>query len=330
MKKKFPKIGEYLDALGKIGKINSIYVRSFREVLKVIIPMGQLIDSLTFGLTENRALEKRLDHLECLCEKALKMNDVSQLVLQTTSINVALFSIMLHDPEHFPAENKEIRNILNTQVPIPKNRSKQFRVNPSFYLITISGAPGTGKDILLDLLYKDYFPNRDRCELLTKFTTRKKRPTDSRYYEHLKKRDFEREKNAGKILFPYTKIKNQYGFDKEHLEAKIPTPSILFCVFTEFHMLPRAREFLNAIGINIISILFECPEEHLMNRMWNRLLPEDEVKLRLDTVKQDMAYIQKNREQIENMFEHIIYNGDDRAKLDTYDELQKIILKYCI
>ncbi|MCK5015742.1 MAG: hypothetical protein KAS32_01610 [Candidatus Peribacteraceae bacterium] len=327
MEKGYPKIKAYLEKIDdKTSNLNSIYIRNFRELIKFLPFVGPIIDANTMGAIEDRNLKKRLTDLERTCENVLNLDDIDGIMEQVTLINALFFTIIAQYQELIFKENREIKDILNKYVVIPKNTQMKLSPNPTFRLIIISGASATGKDILIDLLNKEYFPQHSRCEILTKFTTRKKRATESDYYKFLTEKQFQNYKDNNRIIFYYTKRGFQYGFDKSHLFKAATSDTLLFCVFTEFKILPHVKQFLKEQGLNVISILLEAPEKHLIHRSWFRSLPEEEVKTRITSIKRDITYIKKNRPEIEKMFDYIIYNGDDRAKLDTYEELKMILL----
>lgn len=325
----YPQISEYLiKVLDKNSKINPIYIRNFSELLRLIPFVGPFVEANTVGAIKDYVLEKRLKNLENFCGEALTTEDANLLISKITYINSILFTIIAQYQEDIFKDNQKIKKLIKSYLTIPKDSVKEFVPNPMFYLIILSGASATGKDTLLDLLHNSYYPNHSRCELLRKFTTRKKRPTDSRYYKFLTSKQFKSFLEQDRIIFPYYKRQHRYGFDKIHLFDAATSDYLLFCVFTEFNILPKAKQFLKEQGIKVVSILPEAPEEHLINRSWTRALPENDVKARINSIKNDLAYIKSHRKDMKKMFDHIVYNGDDRAKLDTFEELRSILSKY--
>ena len=83
--------------------------------------------------------------------------------------------------------------------------------------------------------------------------------------------------------------------------------------------------FNNNFELLCISILIEAPKNHLKHRSEIRILSKADFNSRWRSIKQDLLYIKNNQKVIEDMFEYIIYNGDDRAKCDTYYELRNIV-----
>lgn len=326
MKKNFSKIFEFLDAVAdETSNLNPIYVRNFRAVLNIIPFIGPVIDANTIGAVEDHALNQKLSHLEGMCESALRADDLDLLKKEITMINSVFFNIVISYQEYIFRDNQEIKSLLYAYLVTPAKILKDGRPDPKFCLVTISGASATGKDCLVDLLYNDFFPNHSRCELLTKVTTREQRLTDSRYYKFLSIEEFQNYLESDRIIFPYSKREFQYGFDKLHFSNCLDSDTLLFCIFTDFKKLPMAKQFLRAQGINVISILIEAPKNHLKHRSEIRILSKADFNSRWRSIKQDLLYIKNNQKVIEDMFEYIIYNGDDRAKCDTYYELRNIV-----
>lgn len=328
MMKNFPKILEFFATVGdETSNLNPIYVRNFRAVLNIIPCIGPVIDANTLGAIEDHALNQKLAHLEGMCESALRADDLDLLEKEIDMINSAFFNIVRSYQEYISRDNQEIKSLLYAYLVTPAKILKDDRPDPKFCLVTISGASATGKDCLVDLLDNDFFPNHSRCEILTKVTTREQRLADSKYYKFLSIEEFQNYLGLDRILFPYSRRESQYGFDKLHFSNCLTSDTLLFCIFTDFKKLPMARQFLRAQGINVVSILIEAPKNHLKHRNKIRSLKEADSESRQRSIKQDLLYIENNQKEIEDMFEYIIYNGDDRAKCDTYDELRNIVRK---
>jgi len=327
MSLKFPNISRFIaTVVDKHSKLNPIYRRNYRVLLQSIPMIGLFVDANTLGFLDDRVSDQRINKLEEFCEIALTIEDDKLLFDEINKINSIFFHLIIEHQESLFKDNQEMKKLLMAYIPreLPDNISP----NQSFCLITISGASASGKDTMLDLLYNDYFHKHYRCELLTKVTTREKRIIDSRYYKFLANEDFQKWLDLDRIIFPYQKREFNYGFDKLQFSNSVTSDTLLFCVFTEFQMLPEVKQFLKEQNINVISILLESPEEHLISRSWNRILPESEIRSRLRSIKQDLYFIQENRKHIEDVFDYIIYSGDGRAKLDTYKELHSIVSTY--
>ena len=324
---KFPNVSIFMDNVGdEYSNLNPIYRRNFRALLQSIPIFGVFIDANVTWVLEDSSLEQRLFKLEVVCKNVL-MKEAENLLLEDfIEINMAFTDIMLTHQGKISKDHDEIKELL--KVIVQTQQPEIVTPNSSFHFIIISGASAVGKDALIELLDNDFFPNHPRCELLTKVTTRDKRPTESRYYKFLTDNELKNWSNENRILFPYSKREFKYGFDKFYFSNCIASDTLLFCVFTEFSMLPKTKKKLQDQGINVVSILLEAPEKHLHIRSLTRSLPQSEVQSRLRSIKKDLQYIEYNRKEIEDVFDYIIYNGDDRAKCDTYKELRSIVCSY--
>lgn len=326
MTTRYPSLAAYLSrAEDSTSQIHPVYVRNFRELIKLIPLVGSWLDANTVGAIQDKALEGRLRELESACDQALKASDAESLVSQITHVNFLFFSMIATHQEIIFRDNRQILELLQTYSAIPKNTHIAFEPDPSFALVIFSGASAVGKDTLLDLLYSGTSSEHRHCEFMTKLTTRPKRPSDSRYYKFLTDKKFQTLLDKDQILFPYYKRENRYGFDKTHLFRAAAASEILFAVFTEFEMLPKAKEFLAAQGIKVVSVLLEAPEEHLIHRSWFRSFPERDVKSRINSIKRDLKFVAEHRQLIEETYDYIVYNGDDRAKLETLKEVEAIV-----
>lgn len=297
-------------------------------MIKIIPFIGSLIDANTVGALKDRVMERRLVKLEEMVDKVLVIDDGSNFENQITKINSVLLTLIAQYQENFSTDNHELGDLLNRSLVVPKNFSGDWNPNPSFCFVIISGASATGKDVILDLLFNDFFSKHPRCEVLSKFTTRKKRAMDSRYYQFITRKQFQKYLKSGRIIFHYTKRGEEYGFDRIHLFNASKTNQLLFCIFTEFELLQSAKQFLEEQGINVKLILLDAPIDHLIHRSWHRILPEEEIKRRIRSIKRDISYITEKKRAIEQTYDFIIYTGDDRAKLDAYQELKSIVSKF--
>lgn len=326
MKDRFPSISRFFQLVeDATGSLHPFYARNFRELIKLIPVLGSWLDANTVGAIDDRLLEGRLQELETACAAVLKKDDLADAVDDILRVNALLFHILARHLSEMLHSNRELLLEIRSFLAIPHHAISPLEPNPKLLLVTLSGPSAVGKDVMLDLLAVRSFPQVRRCETLTKLTTRPKRAGEHRYYRFCTEQQFQSHLSKDRVLFPYHKREHHYGFDKQHLFNLSRSEVLLFAVFTEFEMLPRAREFLLEQGVRTLSILLEAPEEHLIQRSWFRAFPESEVKSRVTSIRRDLSYIVNDAERVKSSYDHVVYNGDDRAKLDTAAEIEAAI-----
>ena len=112
MATKFQNLREYLSTVEDEKSIlRPIYLRNFRELLRLIPFVGSFIEANTVGAFVDRKLERRLRELEQLCESALRTTDATYRVEQVTSINQMLFPILIAYQEYFAKANPRLTTV---------------------------------------------------------------------------------------------------------------------------------------------------------------------------------------------------------------------------
>ena len=322
MKKTYNSISLFIKKLeDKTSKIHPVYIKNFRELIKVIPIVGSWIDSNTLGTIEDNILKERLENLENSCKLALKLTDINKLTIEITNINSIFFLLIATNQNELITQNKKIIKNLNIVLQETKKIESTYKPHKEFVLVTISGASAAGKDHLLDLIINEQKSFKKPIEVLTKFTTRKPRISDSQYYDFISQGEYELLEKHGNILFPYFKRGYGYGFDKTHLINSSKKAMTMFSIFTNFTTLAADREFLKHIGIKHIAILLDVDDKSLFIRTHSRLFDNIEKSSRKKSIENDLKYIKENKFLIERHFDLIIKNGDKYAKTDSFKKI---------
>ncbi len=211
--KNYPYLKKFLDALiNSTNKINPIYRRQFKELIKVIPIVGSWIETNTIGTIEDSILEERLSNLEMACKRALTADDIEIIKTEIANINNIFFVLIITNQKLLIEQNMRITERLESFFDPNKQDIKSFTPKKGFRFVTISGASSTGKDCILDMILSQAHRTVQKVESFTKFTTRPKRVVDSKYYDFVNDDDFDLLEKSGNIIFPYYKRGFRYGF----------------------------------------------------------------------------------------------------------------------
>lgn len=300
--------------------------RNLSELIKLIPYFGSIINANTIEVTKDKILDKRLTELELKLDSKISHND-GEIVLDIIEENRTLIYSLISQFQDIIFKDVELKNNIGSYLAVPKTNKSDYSIHKDFKLIIISGASATGKDTIVDKLIKKDYPSSTHIDVLNKFTTRKKRLMDSHYYKFLTSNSFEKCISKDRIIFPYPKREYKYGFDKSQLFKVSQTNSLMFCVFTEFKVLQRAKQFLSEQNISCSFILIEADEAELIDRSWRRNFPEEEVRRRINSIRQDLNFIRNNDKLINEIYDFRVYNGDNVAIDTTYDNIVNFINK---
>jgi len=208
---------------------------------------------------------------------------------------------------------------------IQRYKEKSFKVHKDFIFITISGASASGKDNLLELIDSRKNLSDIPIKTLSKFTTRPKRKSDSKYYKFVSENTYKRIQDNDEIIFTYTKRNYRYGFEKSDLIESAQKRIMLFAIFTSFNTLQNDQEFIKYLGINHISILIDADIDSLQIRTDGRLLDDEDKVSRKLSIKEDVLFIKKNKNNINNYFQLIVDNSDNKSKHSSYNEIMDFL-----
>jgi guanylate kinase len=324
--KQFPNIIQFIEQTqNEYSKIQPIYRRNFRELIKIIPLVGSIIDSNIFGAMEDKILEERLNSLEASCAKVLKTDDLDIIENEITNINNIFFLLLVKNQNSIIDQNIEIKKAVDQIAVGGVGDKDRFIPSKKFLLVTISGASAVGKDCILDLILNRANHANKAFDTLTKFTTRTRRTVDSKYYDFVQLEDFNLLVKGGTIIFPYWKRNAAYGFDKQKLIDASKKDGILITVFTNFETLPSDRMFLKSLGINHTAILLTADKETLLIRSDGRVLNKADIDRRKKSIHKDLKYLQENDKMIQSNFDLIIDNSDYHSKYSTYNEIVRKI-----
>lgn len=318
----YKNIDKFIQAIqDQTSEINPIYLRNFRELIKIIPIIGSIIDSNTIGAIQDNMLEERLRNLETSCEKALKLGDQSLLFDEIKNINSIFFILLITNQNTIMNQTKLISQDIQALINSSQNSVQKLYPNTNFKFVTISGASAVGKDCLLNLILFHKRKTNKKIESLTKFTTRPPRIVDSKYYNFVSSLEFDQLERSGNIIFSYFKRGERYGFDRTHLFNSTREDEVLFSVFTHFESLPADRQYLKNQGINHIAILLKADEETLKLRTEGRLLKPNDLEARKRSIEKDLEYINENKDLIENCFDIKIDNSHRHSLMETYNTI---------
>lgn len=307
------------------SRIQPIYRRNFRELLKLIPVVGSWLDANTMGAIQDTILTERLDNLEMACMRALSIEDGEVLYAELTNINSIFFVILFTNLTEISQQTHQITTDVSTLLAIVQEDQKRFEPHPNFRFVTISGPSAAGKDCILDLILYWKGKSRTHIEALTKFTTRPKRVIDSKYYDFVTDEQFDVLDKSGNIIFPYYKRDARYGFDRTHLFNAAREDQVAFCVFTHFESLPTDRQFLQSQGIRHIAILLTADRDSLVIRSDERPLKPDDIAARKISIESDLQFLADNQSIIRRCFDLVVYNGDAYSKRDAYNRIVRCV-----
>jgi guanylate kinase len=327
--KNYPYLKKFLDALkNSTNKINPIYRRQFKELIKVIPIVGSWIETNTIGAVEDSILEERLSNLEMACKRALTTDDIEITKTEIANINNIFFVLIITNQKLLIEQNVRIAERLESFFDPNKQDINSFTPKKGFRFVTISGASSTGKDCILDMILSQRYRTDQKVESFTKFTTRPKRVVDSKYYDFVNDDDFDLLEKSGNIIFPYYKRGFRYGFDKTHLINSSRDLDIMIAIFTHFESLPADRQLLKDHGLNHIAILLTSDMQTLMLRSDSRILDPQDIEIRKRSIEKDLRFIAENQNIINKCFDLIVDNSDRHSKYETYNRIvHKIGLK---
>ncbi len=197
--------------------------------------------------------------------------------------------------------------------------------HPGFVLLTISGPSAVGKDVVLSSLMNHAFEAFEGSEVWTKYTTRPKRMMDHPYYKFVSAAEFRSQVEAGEVVYPYWKRNHGYGFDRTHLEKASTRKILLFAIFTEFDLLPKAQADLTDSGLRTLSLLLDATAADLLERSGHRNLEPADVRARIDSITSDVKYIDANREVLDDVYDMTIANGNDVPKNATVEHVIRFV-----
>ena len=142
-------------------------------------------------------------------------------------------------------------------------------------IITLTGASGTGKDTIFELLKKDN-PN---LRFVESITTREKRSSDRPgAYRYVSIEEFERLKRGDKFVWHVGEHNNSYGTLKESLQEAVESKEIFFMI-----LVPKSVKLLfNISKKKIIPFYIISPKEsELRRRLKNRGEKEEAIEKRI-------------------------------------------------
>lgn len=299
--------------------------RNVSELIKLIPYFGSIIESNTLGKVRDNELDKRLNEIEENLEDALTIEDGELLVDLIRNNSLLLYSFIAHFQNELFQTNLQLQDQIKNILAIPQNVDKAFSPNKKFLFVILSGASSTGKDSTLQKLLQQNYKSYISPTILKKYTTREPRNNTEGYYEFLSQKEFDKYLRKDKLIFSFPKRGFNYGFDKSNLYKQASTPTILFCIFTEFKMLEKAKVMLEELGIDTLFILMEAKYQELSERVDSRNFTRAEGRLRKNSIIRDLKYIEENNDLINDIFELRIYTGDDKSKNDVYREIHLFI-----
>ncbi|MHC4206272.1 MAG: hypothetical protein ACYSTT_16600 [Planctomycetota bacterium] len=313
IKMSIPKyIKQFIDTIqDNASNIHPFYRKNFRELIKFLPVIGSIIDANTMGVIEDKMLEERMANLESSCKRALGLKNAEELMAEIHHINSLLFLLVITNQNQILSQSykvaEEIKQLGTTQ------ENGLCRIHNDFIFVTISGPSAVGKDCVLDKILMKKEKTNSRIDCLNKFTDRRRRKVDSKYYNFLTRAKYKLLEKSSNIIFPYLKHNHHYGFDRTHLARLTTYPGVTFAIFTHFESFPTDRDFLKHRGINHIAVLLNADQENLIRRSKARLLEKREIDARIDSLKKDVRFINENRGVIKSCFDLIIDNGDGHS-----------------
>ncbi len=182
---------------------------------------------------------------------------------------------------------------------------------PGLFVI-ISSPSGGGKDTVIKALLKTI----PRSAKLVTTTTRSPRPedTDGITYHFTDKTNFEDKIKKGEMVEYATYADNYYGVDKTELQNKLENFDVVFS-----NVDVQGRRNYTESGIDNLSI-FLLPDnlEDLKKRILNRGgVNEEELKLRLETAKNEISRADEYDFQVVNKNGQLDETIDNVAKIIT-------------
>lgn len=315
-------IGELSNKIKEYPLLDSLLQsRNLSELVKLIPYLGSLIESNTLGRLKDEKLNFRLLQLDEALSEVLTINDGNQLLTLIENNRLLLYNFVGHFQNELLSQNEKLRIQIKETLAIKEYGDKLYLPNDKFHFVVISGASATGKDTVLNKVKRHYYKGFPKNEVLIKYTTRRKRKSDSLYYKFLSTKQYNKSFHEDEIIFPFKKREHKYGFSKEQLIDSLGDDKILFCIYTDFDSLIRAKASLSALQIQTTFILLEAKFKELKDRSWGRNFTTLEITSRIDSIKKDHRFIKDNPEIINEIFDYRIYSGDNKSKNELIREI---------
>lgn len=154
---------------------------------------------------------------------------------------------------------------------------------PAIMILTLTGASGTGKTTLANMLYQA-LPN---ALPLISYTTRKSRPTDlPGDYAFLSEQEFASMETHDDFLWTANVGETRYGTTKDSLRHALEDNSRIHVMILVPETVPNVHDFAKSIGMadQVKSFLFETPSSDVLReRMSGRGDDAESIQGRIET-----------------------------------------------
>jgi len=324
MKNKFNKINKLVSGIKNNTEwVDSDSAKHTSELIKLIPYLGSFLNSVTLQRLRDENLETRLNQFESGLRDSVTFQEFDQVQTAVEENRFLILYLLSNYRKQIFGHDPKALETVTSFLAVPSQQKEVYRPHPKFHFVVISGASATGKDVQLDMLLGKSL--NSRLDVLNKYTTRQPRQSESDYNIIKKPAQFQKLKEDGKVLFPYEKRTNHYGFDKSQFIMESQSDTILMCIFTEFMILPMAKQFLLDQGISTTFILFETPLNELIRRSHHRNFAPNEIKKRTQSIMRDLSFISNNSSMIDKLYDHKLDTSDSSSVDDINRELVKIV-----
>lgn len=191
-------------------------------------------------------------------------------------------------------------------------------INPSFTTVLISGPPASGKSTLINRLCKKHYPEHSSTAILKKYTTRPRRTEEFDEFTFCTPEEFEQH---NKIIFPYLRFGYLYGFCGEHLYKLANSDMFVFCVSSDFETTKKMKHFLETRGAKVKAVFLYARLQDLIKRISRRSMSENDLKIRVASIKKDLEYFRKNKTSFNKTYDHIINNSNTCSIDDVVNQV---------
>ena len=191
-------------------------------------------------------------------------------------------------------------------------------INPSFTTVLISGPPASGKSTLINRLCKKHYPEHSSAAILKKYTTRPRRTEEFDEFTFCTPEEFEQH---NKIIFPYLRFGYLYGFCGEHLYKLANSDMFVFCVSSDFETTKKMKHFLETRGAKVKAVFLYARLQDLIKRISHRSMSENDLKIRIASIKKDLEYFRKNKTSFNKTYDYIINNSNTCSIDDVVNQV---------
>ena len=194
-------------------------------------------------------------------------------------------------------------------------------------LFVISGASSVGKDVVINRLIHFLEGTGRPAVNLRRFTTRRRRP-DERYetpFTYLSEQRFHNLVGLGKIGCVHSSLGYYYGCDPR-FSAAAPPGTAIFYSMRVFSFLPHIQHAAETAEVNVRNILLTADERTIRSRILQRSGSPDEKLRRIDKAVEDLPWLDKHRDFVDDFFDLRLENSDMSRLNEVVESVKRFVV----